>query len=147
MVYWGVSRGTIHTVLIQLHIILHHITMNLSSIPGRGLRACLTALASLIIAGTSDAAIAQRGSATTALAAQSSTSISLNKPSGVVAGDVLLAVITKNVQTIGTTGPPSGWTQVDARGINTTSANNKTHGSVFYRVADGTEGASFSFTL
>ena len=121
--------------------------MNLSSIPGRGLRAGLTALASLVIAGTSDAAIAQRGSATTTLAAQSSTSISLNKPSGVVAGDVLLAVITKNVQTIGTTGPPSGWTQVDARGINTASANNKTHGSVFYRVADGTEGAIFSFTL
>jgi hypothetical protein len=68
-------------------------------------------------------------------------------PAGVVAGDVMLAVITKNVQTIGTTSPPGGWTAVDTRNINATSANNKLHGALFYRVADGTEGASFSFGL
>jgi hypothetical protein len=114
----------------------------------------LRAAAALVVGGflafapaPTHAAIAQRGSAATALVNQNGTSISLNKPSGVVAGDVMLAVIAKNVQTIGTTSAPSGWTQVAASGINTSSANNKTHGSVFYRVADGSEGGSFSFGL
>ena len=107
------------------------------------------ALAALFALGSghAHAAVAQRGTATTATTGQNSTNLTINLPAGVVAGDVMLAVISKNAQTIGATTPPSGWTQVDARNLNTTSANNKTQGSVFYRVADGSEGASFSFGL
>lgn len=92
------------------------------------------------------AAIAHRATAT-ANAGQNSSNITINKPPGVVAGDVMIAVIAKNVSTIGITTAPSGWLQIDQRPIRTDGANNKIHGATFYRVADGSEGSNFSFGL
>jgi len=92
------------------------------------------------------AAIAHRSTAS-ATAGQNSTNITINKPAGVTAGDVMIAVIAKNVSTIGDTTAPTGWLQIDQRAIRTDPINNKIHGATFYRVADGSEGSNFSFGL
>ncbi|MDM7998974.1 MAG: YDG domain-containing protein [Dehalococcoidia bacterium] len=87
------------------------------------------------------AAIAQRGTATTA--DTSTTSLTINKPAGVVAGDVMLANIAKEGND--TTNPSSpGWTLVASADL---GGMTQRHGAVLYRVVDGTEGASFTFAL
>lgn len=76
------------------------------------------------------------------------TPITVNKPASVAAGDLLIALIGITV-----TGPaatpsvttPAGWTSIRATTVN--GAANTTHGNSFYRIADGTEGANFSFTF
>lgn len=64
------------------------------------------------------------------------TTLTINKPSGVVAGDLLVAVLVAN-QT-------AGWNQLTgwARLINSVTDPST---SFQYRIADGTEGASFGF--
>jgi hypothetical protein len=112
----------------------------------------------LVIAGSLSelqAQIAQRGSATTAtVGTTNSSSLSINKPTGVVAGDVLIASILQNETDNDNGGLGSatltGWTLVDGRTIRSDGTNNGAnawYGTVLYRVADGTEGSSFSFSL
>lgn len=69
-----------------------------------------------------------------------STSVALTKPSGVVAGDLLIAIFGCSGQTSIT--PPSGFTVIS------TYASNAINGNFWngWKVADGTEGASFTFS-
>lgn len=64
------------------------------------------------------------------------TTLTINKPSGVVAGDLLIAVLVAN-QTAGWN-QLTGWTRL----INSVTDPST---SFQYRIADGTEGASFGF--
>jgi hypothetical protein len=100
------------------------------------------------------AQIAQRGAATTATIASAASAMTINKPTGVVAGDVMIATVLQN-ETDNDNGGLSnvtatGWTLVDGRSIfvqGTANNDNAWYGTVLYRVADGTEGASFAFAL
>lgn len=100
--------------------------------------------------------IAQRGSAE--WAATETSPLVINKPAGVVAGDILIVNIVQNETQYGAGGGSgintspnlAGWTLIDGREIYRTGNGNNANqwwGSVHYRVADGTEGADFSFTL
>ena len=103
----------------------------------------------------SKAQIAQRGTATTNTnSATNITTLTINKPTGVVAGDVLIVNIVQN-QTDNITGLLSnatgtGWTLIDGREIyNDGNQNNRDSwwGTILFRVVDGTEGAAFTFNL
>ena len=98
-------------------------------------------VATLIGASTEsvEAAIAQRGTATTGTSQGASQTI--NKPAGVVAGDVMIVNIAKyyNDNTAPTL---SGWTKIDSKTL-----GGSRYGAVLYRVADGTESTSFTFTI
>jgi hypothetical protein len=101
------------------------------------------------------AQITQRGSSTTASAATTNgTTITISKPTGVVAGDVLLFSVVQNEtdnDNGGLASPTlSGWTLVKdilIRSDGTGNGNNAWFGSIYYRVADGTEGTSFTFAM
>ena len=87
------------------------------------------------------AAIAQRGSATTATT--NNANLTINRPLGVVAGDVMIV----NIAKIGnnTTAPSlAGWTLVDGRSL---GGMTQRHGAVLYKVAGGSEPASYTFAL
>ena len=98
--------------------------------------------------------IAQRGSATTATIASAAASMTINKPTGVVAGDVLIVTVLQN-ETDNDNGGLSdvtatGWTLIDGRiirSVGIANGDNAWYGTVLYRVADGTEGSSFAFAL
>jgi hypothetical protein len=101
------------------------------------------------------AQITQRGTSTTASAATTNgTTITISKPTGVVAGDVLLFSVVQNEtdnDNGGLASPTlSGWTLVKDRLIReegTGNGDNAWFGSIYYRVADGTEGTSFTFAM
>lgn len=82
----------------------------------------------------------QRGTATTATAA-SGTSVTANKPTGVVSGDLLLAVFTNNNQTVTR---PSGWTQLF---YTSASTGNSWSTGVYYKVAGASEPSSYTFSV
>lgn len=116
----------------------------------------LTFLAFAAIQGEIRAQIAQRGSATTNAVALSGSSriIAINKPTGVVAGDVLIASIVQNETDNDNGGLSdatlSGWTFIRGgliRSDGTGNGNNAWWGTYLYRIADGTEGDSFSFSM
>ena len=86
------------------------------------------------------AAIEQRGTVTTGTTFYDT--LTIDKPSDVVAGDVMIA----NIAKVGnyTTAPTSaGWTMIDG----TSLGGILRYGAVLYRVADGTEGEDFAFAL
>ena len=83
--------------------------------------------------------IAQRGTATTGTT--NGTSMTINKPSGVIAGDVMIMVIAKTQYTSNPTS--TGWTLI--AGARQGSGNR--HAAVLYKVVDGTEGTSFTVSL
>jgi hypothetical protein len=100
----------------------------------------------LFLSGITEAfaAIAIRGTVTTGQASGSNTLI-INKPTGVVAGDVMIVNIMKYDGTSAITTPSlSGWTLIAGSAL---SGSNLRYGGILYRVADGTEGASFTFTI
>ena len=86
--------------------------------------------------------ITQRGSATTAT--NTTATLTISKPTGVISGDVLIVNISQ--YTSSATGmaaaTATGWTKIVGA-----TMGSSTYGTVLYRVADGTEGSSFSFTL
>ncbi|HZR02677.1 MAG TPA: LamG domain-containing protein [Burkholderiales bacterium] len=72
----------------------------------------------------------------------SAASVTINVPAGTKAGDLLLAAVAaRNAATVTA---PAGWTAVAA--LNTTSGTTLRQ-VVYYRVATGTEPASYTFTL
>jgi hypothetical protein len=73
--------------------------------------------------------------ASTQATALSTNSLTINKPAGVQSGDLLIAFVLATGTRTWT--PPSGFTE-------TLDSNTR---QFSYRVADGTEGASFTFTL
>jgi len=111
-------------------------------------------LLGLVLVQDVSAQIAQRGAATTANIGSAAAAMTINKPTGVVAGDVLIASVLQN-ETDNDNGGLSnvtatGWTLVDGRLIQSDGTGNNQnawHGTVLYRVADGTEGSSFAFAL
>jgi trimeric autotransporter adhesin len=100
--------------------------------------------------------IAQRGTATTNASnlSGSNRTLSIARPAGVVAGDVLIATIVQNETDNDNGGlsanTASGWTLVSSRLIRedgTGNGDNAWFGTILYRIADGTEGANFSFAM
>ncbi len=118
--------------------------------------AILKSIISLVLlfcfAITPMAQIAQRGTRTNSTS--TSSTITINKPTGVQAGDVLIVNIVQNESDIGTAvlsnATATGWVLVAGREIYRNGSNSNSdawHGTILYRVADGTEGTSFAFTL
>jgi hypothetical protein len=97
--------------------------------------------ASIATPTPTSAAIAQRGTATTGTT--TNTSLTIDKPTGVVSGDVMLVSIAQ-VGNNSVDPASNGWTVVAGASL---SGKPKSRGAVLYRVADGTEEASFAFTL
>ena len=93
------------------------------------------------VASQLNAQVNQRGTATTSTTGTST--LTINKPTGVVTGDVLIAVISLYNTTSTTITAPSDWTLIDKRILNAASR----YGAVFYKVATSSEGSSYSFTL
>ena len=92
-------------------------------------------------AGSAEAAIALRGSATTATT--TSTTLTINKPAGVMAGDIMIV----NIAKLGNkTNDPSltGWTLISSADLGGTTAR---QGALLYKVATASEGASYTFAL
>jgi hypothetical protein len=88
------------------------------------------------------AAIAQRGTATTATVTNNA-SLTIAKPTGVVSGDVIIANL---VQVNSLTPPtaPTGWTLIDHRSL---AGTTNRYASIFYKVAGASEGTSYTFTV
>ncbi len=87
--------------------------------------------------------ISQRGTATSATSAN--TTLTIAKPTGTAVGDVMIVNITKTGNT-STNASGSGWTLITGGqlGAGGTGVRRTT---ILYRVANGTEGSSFSFAL
>ncbi|MBM3863729.1 MAG: discoidin domain-containing protein, partial [Verrucomicrobia bacterium] len=91
--------------------------------------------------------ITQVGTTTTITAGGStstSNALSISKPTGAQAGDLLIASVSKNGNVNNITS--SGWTSIQSREIRNAS-NARLYTQVLYRVVDGSEGASFSFLI
>lgn len=87
-----------------------------------------------------------RGVPTTNAVGGGSTNITLNTPSGVAAGDVLLAFMGNNGAATGMTAP-TGWSVVNPTSVNTGgSGTDNVTAFCFYKVAGSSEPASYTFT-
>jgi VCBS repeat-containing protein len=71
------------------------------------------------------------------------TSLVINKPTGTIAGDVMIAAIGFRPNTA-TISPPSGWTPI--RRTDNTNPNQNSQ-ATYYRIADSSEGSSYTWTL
>ena len=101
----------------------------------------LVILFGILALGVASGAIAPRVSTT---ASTANTSLTINKPVGVVPGDVMIV----NISQLGnnTTDPTnSGWTLIDGAVLRTGGTLN--YGAVLYRIADASDGPSYAFTL
>jgi hypothetical protein len=76
-----------------------------------------------------------------AIKPNAATTLTLNKPSGTVSGDVMLAAITITGGTGVTFTPPSGWSSVQRHNSTTVIGQ-----EVWYKVAGGSEPASYDWT-
>ncbi|MBU4538648.1 MAG: T9SS type A sorting domain-containing protein [Bacteroidetes bacterium] len=87
--------------------------------------------------------IALRGTATTATS--NANTITISKPTGVVAGDIMIANIASsdNNSLQGNDANLSGWTLINGRNF----SNNQKRVSILYRVADGTEPTNLVFRV
>lgn len=94
----------------------------------------------LLSMGSVSAQIALRGTATTSTS--TNTSLTINKPTGVTTGDLMLVCITKGNNS-GTNPSLSGWTLLSGGVLNGASIR----GAVLYKVATASEGASYTFAL
>jgi hypothetical protein len=82
-----------------------------------------------------------RSSFSTAVNTTAATTLRIAKPSGVVAGDVLVSCLSLNGGSIGSAGVPAGWTPLASL---TSLANPKVYG--YYKVATSTEPADYPWT-
>lgn len=96
----------------------------------------------MILPGMVCGQIAQRGTPTSATT--TNTTLTINKPSGVVTGDVMIVNISQTGNT-GTNASRTGWTLIAGAQQGGTSGTRRS--TILYRKADGTEGTSFAFTL
>lgn len=80
-----------------------------------------------------------RGSATSA-ASSAATSVAPSKPTGVVSGDALIAVLTHDGAATTVT-PPAGWTEV------TYQSGSDINLGVYTKTAGGSEGSTYTFTI
>ena len=86
-------------------------------------------------------AIAYRGSG--GVTAQAADGVTLNKPSGVVSGDFMLAIFGYWNASAPVTAP-SGWTHLDTTANSAATYNQS---SVYYKVAGGSEPATYTWTF
>lgn len=86
--------------------------------------------------------VAQRGTATSATASNA-TSVTATKPTGVIAGDLLLAVFANADQA---TTMPSGWTQLFYDTANATTGHTWGAG-VHYKIATASEPTNYTFSV
>ena len=113
------------------------------------LRRAQTALAALTIAGVAVLFPAVATAAPSPVGAQTATSattsITVTRPAGVVAGDVLVGTLTSRIGAAVTISAPAGWTLVrrDACLLPGTQMTQ----ALYYRVASSSEPASASWTL
>jgi PKD-like domain/Secretion system C-terminal sorting domain/Putative metal-binding motif len=106
-----------------------------------GILTLLFCLTSMLFATSSSAQIALRGSATTSTS--TNTNITINKPTGVVSGDLLLVNIAKEGNN--STAPSlTGWTLIDGR---TLAGGTQRYGAVLYKVAGASEPVNYAFAL
>jgi hypothetical protein len=84
-------------------------------------------------------AITQRGSAVTGPGNSSSTTLTLTKPTGVVSGDLLVAVVSAIGSGSTITGP-SGWTEID-----TSTSAGGLKASLWAKIAGGSEPANYAW--
>jgi MBG domain/MBG domain (YGX type) len=85
--------------------------------------------------------IFERGKATSATA--TGALLAINKPTGVAAGDVMIANIAQEVNSvIGTAPSAPGWSLVDGRGL-----GDHHYVAVLYKIAGSSEPANYAFTL
>ena len=96
-----------------------------------------------LCAGNLQAAIAQRGSATTATVT-TGTSLTVNQPSGVVAGDVMIVSIAQYAGSAGSAASLSGWAAVTNGSLGGSTSR---YGTLLYKVAGASEPTSYTFTL
>ena len=96
---------------------------------------------SLLTAIPAPAAIAVRGTPTTA-SVTTGTTLTITKPTAVVAGDVMMASIAQYA-TSSAAASASGWTAIKSGSLSSTSR----FGTVLYKIAGASEGSSYTFTL
>src|SRR5450432_2037982 len=96
-------------------------------------------IANLFLMSNAFGQIAIRGTYTTG--SNSSNNLTINKPTGVIPGDVMIVNICKYPNT--TTPTLSGWTLI----AGPASLGGTNYSYLLYRVADGTEGSGFTFAL
>lgn len=97
----------------------------------------------LSVATEAFATIAIRGGASNYTTGNSTnSSMTINKPSGVLTGDVMIVNIVKYGSN--TTPSLSGWTLIDGSELGGSTIR---YGAIMYRIVDGTEGVSFTFAL
>jgi hypothetical protein len=96
----------------------------------------------LVNTGQIFATIAQRGTATTA-AVTNNASLTITKPTGVVAGDIMIASFAE-INSLTAPTAPAGWTSIDGRSL---AGTTNRYASIFYKVAGGSEGANYTFTV
>ena len=77
------------------------------------------------------------------LALRAAANLTINKPVGTVAGDVMVAAISTTPSTISIT-PPMGWSLLQSQRQN---ANTSSVAAAYYRVAGASEPASYTWTL
>jgi hypothetical protein len=83
-------------------------------------------------------------SSASAIAAHPATSLTIAKPLGTQPGDVLLATIALQSSSVRDISPPAGWAPVP----NTNASQGGNAGMrAFYRIADGSEPATYTFNL
>lgn len=100
----------------------------------------LTFLVSLVFSSNVIGQIAQRGASTNG--SSTNTSLTITKPTGVVAGDVMIVNIAQRNN--GSTAPSlSGWTLISSGAID----GGSTLGALLYKVAGASEPANYTFTL
>lgn len=110
-----------------------------TSLPKSGVFAISFLIANLFLMSNAFGQIAIRGTYTTG--SNSSNNLTINKPTGVIAGDVMIVNICKYPNT--TTPTLSGWTLI----AGPASLGGTNYSYLLYRVADGTEGSGFTFAL
>lgn len=115
---------------------------------------CLTLIACICSFTSGFGQITQIGSATTATNSTASSTLTINRPTGVQAGDVLIVNIVQNETDNDNGGLSnaslSGWTLIDGRQIRsegTGNGDNAWWGTVLFRIAGASEPASYAFSL
>lgn len=103
-------------------------------------------VANAVSATTGSAAVPIVEAVTTATAINDTYDLTINKPTGTVSGDVLIAVVALDYNDTNTWTTPSGWVFQGTAKTSHGTSGLATVMSCYSRRADGTEGSSFTFT-
>ena len=104
-----------------------------------GLLALFFFLSVLLFSTELSAQIAVRGTATTATA--TTNTVTINKPTGVVTGDIMIANIGAYLNATNTAATGTGWTAIAG------TATDRGFATLLYRIADATDGSVSSYTF